>query len=112
MGLQRFRADEAGEVRSNGSVPHYTKWAGGPTLALIRHCPIVNVAGASPRTVYITGEPETWFTVPAVCKIKGKGVRGMVRITNDGGFEFIAWTARPATTPETICTTVNHLEGK
>lgn len=70
--LQKYRADEAGVKDSNGAVPYYTNWMGGPTLSLIRNCP----TPFGPRTVYIRGEPDTFFSVPAACKYKGKAVYG------------------------------------
>jgi hypothetical protein len=77
MGLQKYRADVSGEPDENGAVPFYSKWMGGPSLALIRNCP-VDTVGIEPRTVYITSEPDTFFTQPAACKVKGKTVRGYV----------------------------------
>lgn len=83
MGLQKYRADTAGPEQKNGAVPHYTAWAFGPTLALIRNCPVVN-ANLSPRTVYITGEADTWFSIPAVCRYRGKTITGYC-CTDDAG---------------------------
>jgi hypothetical protein len=68
IGLQKFRADIAGDKQPNGAIPYYTKWMGGLSLALVRHCPISNtVIGISPRTVYVRGEADTFFSQPAVC---------------------------------------------
>lgn len=85
MGLQKFRADEADEPTPNGSVMWRTKWIGGPSPALIRNCP----TPFGPRTVYITGEADTYFSLPAACKVKGKTVRGWVSVSEQG-WEFHA----------------------
>ncbi len=74
MGLQKFRADYAGETQTDGATPWYTRWMGGPTLALIRNAP--TRWGA--RTVYLTGEPDTFFSIPAATTVKGRTVRGFV----------------------------------
>ena len=74
MGLQKFRADFAGETQTDGATPWYTRWMGGPSLALIRNCP--TRWGA--RTVYLTGEPDTFFSIPAAITVKGFVVRGFV----------------------------------
>ena len=88
MGLQKYRADVAGEPSPNGAVPYYTNWVGGPSLALIRNCP--NNAGLSPRTVYVTGEPDTFFSVPAACSYKGKRLVGFLTC-EDGNWAFHAY---------------------
>lgn len=73
--MQIYRAVERREF-SNGAVG----WApGGPfdclgPYAKVQNCPI---AGTSRRqTCYATGYADTFFSVPAVCRIKGKRVRG------------------------------------
>jgi hypothetical protein len=88
MGLQKYRADIAGEPCANGAVPHYTRWIGGPTLALVRNCPTENRA-IEPRTVYVRGEPDTWFSVPAACRYKRRTVRGYLTMS-DGSYVFRA----------------------
>lgn len=71
MGLQKYRADEKGSECSNGAIPWYSMWMGGPSLALIRNCP----TPWGPRTVYVRGEPDTWFSIPAACEIRMHGKR-------------------------------------
>ena len=91
MGLQKYRADIKGEPQANGAVPFYTKWIGGPSLALVRNCPIRNTVldeGVSPRTVYVTGEPDTFFSQPAACKYKGRTLRGYLTSDDSGSYEF------------------------
>lgn len=100
MGLQKYRADEEGEKNTNGSVAWYSKWVGGPSLALIRNCPVkfrlmdqgvpVSEETIAPRTVYITSEPDTMFSTPAACRYKKKDIRGYVKFETDQGFTFHA----------------------
>lgn len=88
MGLQKYRADIEGEKQKNGGIPWYTKWVGGPSLALIRNCVIQN-RDIPPRTVYIRGEPDTAFSQPAACCYKGKTITGYV-CSEDGELVFRA----------------------
>jgi hypothetical protein len=79
VGLQKYRADEPGEPYKNGGVPWYSRWIGGPSLALIRNC----ATPFGPRTVYVTKEADTYFSLPAACKFKGRAVRGFVMYENE-----------------------------
>lgn len=90
MGLQKYRADVADAPDANGAIAYHTNWMGGPTLALIRNCP----TPFGPRTVYIRSEPDTYFSIPAACKVKGKAVRGYVTHT-DGAWSFHANKVQP-----------------
>lgn len=83
MGIQKYRADIVGDPDKNGAIPYYTKWVGGPSLALIRNCP----TPFGTRTVYIQGEPDTFFSQPAACVVKGKTVHGYITC-NYSGYEF------------------------
>lgn len=86
MSLQKYRFDRTHDAMPNGSRPVYSEWLGGPSLAGIRNCPI-DVVGAEPRTVYVTGEPDTFFSVPAVCRLFGFAVRGFL-YSEDEGYRF------------------------
>lgn len=86
MSLQKFRADQAGNKQLNGGTPFYANWMGGPTLALIRDCKIENI-DLLPRTVYVRGEADTWFSIPAACVSKGKTITGY--ITTDDNREYV-----------------------
>lgn len=88
MGLQLYRADSCGSKQINGGVPHYTKWIGGLTLALIRNCKVQNM-DISPRTVYVRGEPDTFFSIPAACSHKRRTIKGY--ITTDDNGEYCFW---------------------
>jgi hypothetical protein len=84
---QKYRADRA-ELQKDGAKVWYTHWMGGPTLAKIENCRLENLAGEPRRTVYITGEPDTWFSIPAVTKYFGKRVVGYVTGDDDGNTVF------------------------
>lgn len=90
MGLQKYRADKEGPKQKNGGIPWYTEWMGGPTLALIRNCKIVN-ADISPRTVYVRGEPDTYFSIPGACVYKGKTIKGFITTDGDGEYYFVVY---------------------
>ena len=83
MGLQKYRADTA-EPQPDGAVRWHARWLGGPSLSKIDNCRLVNLAGGMRRTVYVTGEPDTWFSQPAACRIAGCTVRGYVTGDDDG----------------------------
>lgn len=90
MGLRKYRADITGPVQSNGGVPCYAKWMGGRTLALIRNCKIENTE-LSPRTVYVRGEPDTYFSIPAACNgPKRKTITGYITTDDNGEYVFRA----------------------
>lgn len=73
--MQKYRAD-CGNPQSDGAHVWYTDWMGGPTLARVDNCRLENMAGDMRRTVYVTGEADTYFSIPAVCKLSGCRVRG------------------------------------
>lgn len=81
MGIQKYRFDRAGQRSTNGSVPLYTDWMGGPSLAGIRNCPCPDGVA---RTVYITNDPDTFFSIPARVMKKGKVYNGFVSVDDDG----------------------------
>lgn len=94
MGLQKYRADQSGPKQANGGVPHHTNWMCGPTLALISHCPIQN-ADLTPRTVYVRGEADTFFSIPAACRYKGRTVTGYITTDDAQEYVFRAHTDQP-----------------
>lgn len=73
--MQKYRADRS-RAMPDGSVQWHAEWLGGPTIAKIQNCRLDSLAGDMRRTVYATGEPDTFFSIPAVCKIQGCRVRG------------------------------------
>lgn len=84
MGLQKYRADDA-TTQPDGATVWRSRWMGGTTLAMIENCRLESLAGDMRRTVYITGEPDTWFSIPAACIIAGKRINGYVTQETDTG---------------------------
>lgn len=86
MGLQKFRADKAGARQSDGATPWFTHWMGGPSLALVKDAP----TPWGRRTVYLTGEADTFFSIPAACTVLGMRVTGYVTTEDrDGRAEYV-----------------------
>lgn len=83
----RYRRDRA-TAQADGATLYHTIWMGGPTLAAIKGC---RVDGIETRyTVEITGEPDTYFSIPAYTRIKGRRVTGYVYVDN-GDYRFRAY---------------------
>jgi hypothetical protein len=77
MSLQKYRADTQGDTCPNGATPWFSRWLGGPSLAKIANCPTTDLR-LSRRTVYVTGEADTWFSIPAACAYKGHRIVGWI----------------------------------
>ena len=75
MAIQKYRADYSAP-QPDGAVRWYARWMGGPSLAKIQNCRIDGTDLR--RTVYVTGEPDTWFSQPAATRVKGRYVAGYV----------------------------------
>jgi hypothetical protein len=86
MGDQKYRADAATQ-QDDGAVLWHTKWMGGPTLAKIANCRIDSLTGDMRATVYVTGEADTYFSIPAVCRLMGCRVKGYIT-SEDGQLVF------------------------
>ena len=80
MGM-KYRADYS-ETQEDGAVLWFSRWLGGPSLAKISNCRLENLEGDMRATVYISGEADTFFSIPAKCRLFGKKVNGYV--TDDG----------------------------
>ena len=82
---QVFRASQK-HVEQNGAI----SWApGGPFdglgyFAKVQNCPIDNVEGGIRLTCYATGYADTFFSVPACTRYRGKHIRGYFTGTDDG----------------------------
>lgn len=85
--MQKYRADSCTQQK-DGAVLWFAQWMGGPSLARINNCRLAALEGDMRRTVYITGEPDTWFSQPAVCALAGRRVRGYVTGGDDGNLIF------------------------
>ena len=81
---QKYRADYS-ETKEDGSIHWYAQWMGGPSLSKINNC---RIDGVDYRlTVYVTGEPDTYFSQPADTRRKGKHIKGYLT-TDDAGWVF------------------------
>lgn len=87
MTMQKYRANTA-QTQKDGAVVWRTIWLGGPTLAKIDGCRLENLAGDMRRTVYVTGEPDTYFSIPAICRLSGCRLRGYVTTDDEGNLVF------------------------
>lgn len=83
--MQKYRADKA-RAQSDGATLWYAHWLGGPSLAKIQNCRIDGTTLR--RSVYITGEPDTWFSIPAATRVKGRYISGYVTADADGLYIF------------------------
>lgn len=86
MSIQKYRFDYQGEAYANGAIPVYADWQFGPTLAGLRNTPCETYGR---RTVYITGEADSFFSQPAAIRVRGKTVKGFVT-GDDMGLSFVA----------------------
>ena len=85
--MQKYRADES-TTQNDGAIVWSAKWLGGPSLSKIENCRLENMAGNMRRTVYVIGEADTAFSIPAVCKLAGKRIRGYLTGDDDGNLIF------------------------
>jgi hypothetical protein len=81
-----YRRDRS-EVNVHGQTVYYTVWMAGRTLAAIRGCVCED---RKRRTVNITGDPDTFFSIPANTKINGKHTAGYVTMGENGIWLFRA----------------------
>ena len=80
--VMKYRCDIS-KVQADNSVCYFAQWLGGPTLAKIKNCRL-SLAGDMRRTVTITGEPDTWFSVPAEIKLAGCRIKGYIGYDGNG----------------------------
>ena len=95
MSGQRFIARERRDF-ANGAIG----WApGGPfdclgPYAKVENCPVHGTELR--RTCYATGYADTYFSVPAVCQVKGRRITGYLTGDREGGCEFRPHTVHHA----------------
>ncbi len=87
MAMQKYRADVS-EKQADGATVWKACWMSGRSLARINDCRLENLHGDMRSTVYITGEADTWFSIPAVCRLMGKRVNGYVTEDGEGNLVF------------------------
>jgi len=74
--MQKYRADRS-ETQKDGAILWYADWMDEPNLSRIDDCRLVNMEGDMRRTVYITGEADTYFSIPAVCPLERAPDKGV-----------------------------------
>ncbi|WP_024516995.1 hypothetical protein [Bradyrhizobium sp. Tv2a-2] len=84
--MVRVRCDRS-ESQSDGATVWYADWIGGPSLAKIENCQWESIAGDMRVTAFVTGEADTYFSIPAYCNHRGRRVRGYITST-DGNLVF------------------------
>lgn len=84
--MARFRTDRL--ERRAGRLCGVTDWMGGPSLAKV-FCPCAGLYGDGlHRWAHITGEPDSYFSQPAIVNNGKQTVRGYVTTNDAGCFEF------------------------
>jgi hypothetical protein len=92
MASLKYRVDVE-ESNEHGQTIGRTRWMGGPTLARVKGAICDD---GVPRTAYVTGEPDTFFSIPARVNVGKRSVRGWLGC-DDGVWAFHAdVTANPA----------------
>jgi len=88
MSIAKYRSDVKDAPCANGSIMWRTKWMGGRTPAKVENCPIDG--DMTPRMVYVQGDADSFFSIPAACSYKGKRVNGWLEFNSDddGGWLF------------------------
>ena len=87
MGLQKIRADFS-EVQADGATVWSAQWMGGPSLAKIDKCRWESLHGEPRVTVYVQGEADTFFSIPAKTRYLGKIIKGYLTCDDDGNLVF------------------------
>lgn len=97
MSGQKFYASKDTFTWPNGAIGHRP---GGPfdclgPYAIVRNCPLGNTDYTV--TAYATGYADTYFSIPAVCTVRGKRIRGFFSIDDQaGGIRFNPYTGGKA----------------
>jgi hypothetical protein len=78
----RYRIDRR-EPIADDQIAYYTDWMGGPTLAGIGNCRIAGLPLGTRYSVRVTGEPGTYFSIPAETTIKGRRIVGSLSALAD-----------------------------
>lgn len=89
MGLQKFRIDFASPADTNGAITKHARVWGSSLLSVVANCPLRNLGDDTlRRTVYIRSDsPDTFFSIAAACKVKGKTIKGYVTWDDTPGAE-------------------------
>ena len=89
--MTRYRTDRT-ELNEHGQLIGYTDWIGGPSISKVQaDCP-----DGRQRWAYVTGEPDTWFSLPAFVN------NGKAKVTGWIGTDEGHWIFHPHTDQEPI----------
>jgi len=89
--MARYRTDRT-ETNEHGQTLGFADWIGGPTLSKVTAaCP-----DGRRRWAYVTGEPQTWFSLPAYVN------NGKAKVTGWLGCEDGLYTFHPHTDQQPI----------
>jgi hypothetical protein len=83
MGLAKYRSDFADQPQKDGAVVCHSRWMGGTPISRVDNCRLANMAGDMRATVYVQGEPDTYFSIPAKCYLRGVVVNGYLTSDDD-----------------------------
>jgi hypothetical protein len=81
--MGKYRCDVS-ERQSDDSVIWSAKWLGGPTIAKVENCRIDSLSGNWRVNAHVSGDADTYFSIPAYCYIKGIKVRGYLTTDENG----------------------------
>lgn len=81
--MTRYRRDES-RTNEHGQIEHFARWMGGPSLSAVEG---VVCDDGKTRTVEVTGDADTYFSIPARTHANGKTVSGFLHV-EDGRWAF------------------------
>lgn len=84
---QKYRA-ECSAVQDDGAIVWRARWTGGFPIAKVENCRLETLSGSMRATVTATGDPDTYFSIPAVCRFMGVRVRGYLTSDDNGNIVF------------------------
>jgi hypothetical protein len=87
MAMLKYRPDYS-ETQPDGGVVWRSRWMGGPSLAKVENCRMASLEGEPRITAFVQGEPDTYFSQPAVCSYLGKRVTGYLTGDDEGNLVF------------------------
>lgn len=87
MSDQKYRAD-CSAIQPDGAIVWRSRWIGGTPIAKVENCRLDNLVGDMRAMVYATGDADTVFSIPAVCQLLGKRVKGYLTGDDDGNLVF------------------------
>lgn len=83
----KYRCDE-NKVQADGGIVWYAIWGGGQTLAKVENCRLIGLEGNMRRSVQTTGEPDTYFSIPAKTRIGETWIKGYLSQDDDQNLVF------------------------